>query len=345
MKAISRFCLTLPHGEDIYLFTLFNSRGTKVSISNYGAIITSFVIVQPGGVPNDIVLGFDKMDDYFSPEYLANYPWFGAAIGRYGNRIRNASINIDGIQYELSKNIGNDQLHGGREGFDRKVWQLKESGDSFLVLAYSSEDGEEGFPGRLDVTLRIELSQADELSYEYTASTDKPTAVNLTHHSYFNLENGTGTIDEHEVRIPADHILEQDANLVATGRLLPVVNTNYDFTSRRKIHNINQPNGYDQSFILRNQGKEEKLAAEAWSPASGLKLEVWTTEPTVHFYTGRYIPVIRGKHRSQYGPYSAFCLETQVHPNAINIPHFPDTILRPGNLYRHKTTYRIIQDE
>ena len=340
-----KFCLTHPLGEDIYLFTLSGNNGTKVTISNYGAIITSFVWQRPDGIDNDIVLGFDRMEDYFSPAYLENYPWFGAAIGRYGNRIANATITVDGEQYQLSNNRGPDQLHGGHEGFDKKVWEVLDAGDSFLALGYTSPDGEEGFPGKLNVTLRFDLGD-DELSYQYHTSCDKPTPVNLTHHSYFNLNNGKGKIFDHHLRIPADHYLKQNENLVTTGILAPVFDTKYDFNVRRPIQNLPLANGdYDQSFVLRDQSREMKLAAEAWCSESSTRLEVWSTEPVVHFYSGKYIPVIQGKGGRLYEPFSAFCLETQVHPNAINFPHFPDTILRPGQTYYQKTSYRLRQEQ
>jgi aldose 1-epimerase len=345
MKMSGKFCPTHPSGEDIYLFTLSASNGTQVTISNYGAIITSFVWKRPGSIDNDIVLGFDRMEDYLSPLYLENYPWFGAAIGRYGNRIANATISVDGALYKLSNNRGPDQLHGGHVGFDKKVWNVQDAGDAFLVLGYRSADGEEGFPGILDVELRFDLVD-DELSYQYHATCNKPTPVNLTHHSYFNLDNGKGRIFDHHLRIPADHYLQQNENLVTTGVLEPVHNTRYDFNIRRPIKSLPLSDGdYDQSFVLKDQGRQMKLAAEAWCPNSATRLEVWSTEPVVHFYSGKFIPVIQGKAGQLYGPYSAFCLETQVHPNAVNFPHFPDTILRPGQTYFQKTSYRLMHEQ
>lgn len=334
----SHFCFTHPDpgGEDIYLFTLINSKGTTVSISNYGGIITSFRVIQKDGSVNNIVLGFDKMEQYLDAEYVKNYPFFGAAIGRYGNRISQGKFSIDGRQYSLEQNLGPDHLHGGISGFDKKVWACDSISPASLLLKYQSKDGEEGYPGKLDVMLRFELNDENELSYEYTAVTDKPTAVNLTHHSYFNLNNGKGTIGDHYVKINGSFVLGQDKNHTANGNLLPVEGTAYDFRQFRQINqNGNAAESYDQSFVL--DTKTTPPAAEAYSEESGLKLQVFTTEPVVHLYTGQSIPPLNG-----YGPFSGFCLETQIHPNAINIPHFPDTVLRPGDVYHQKTIYRIV---
>ena len=342
------FCFTHYSGEDIYLFTLRNIKGTEVCISNYGAIITSFKVPGAGGVINDIVLGFDKIEDYLSEEYLAGYPYFGAAIGRYANRIRNGEFNIDGGRYTLKKNKVTDHLHGGIAGFDKKVWEYQSGSAKTLVLKYRSMDGEEGYPGTLDSTLGFELTDDNELIYEYTASTDKPTAINLTHHSYFNLNSGYGTINDHLVRINSAAILRQDDNFVVTGKTIMVEDTIYDFRQLRPIANEwNAPDGYDQSFVLEENSPVDEItglafAAEAFSEQSKLKLEVYTNEPLVHFYTGKWIPTLHGKNGNNYAPFNGFCFETHKHPNAINIPHFPNTILRPGETYQTKTMYRII---
>lgn len=344
-KQTGTYCFTHSSGEDVYLFTLRNTKGTEVLISNYGAIINSFKLKMPDGEVNDIVLGFDTIENYLSEDYLLNYPWFGAAVGRYANRIKNAAFEMDEIKYPLTKNNGNDQLHGGNVGFDKKVWQLVAMGETpndCLELFYKSADGEEGFPGNLEVTIRFELTEDNELSYEYKATCDKATAVNLTHHGYFNLNNGIGTIEDHEIKIYSAATLEQDGNFVATGNILPVENTILDFTDFTRIgERLTKNEGYDQSFIVVKN--ETSLVAEARSLHSGVHLQVFSTEPIVHFYTGKWIPVIKGKNGSIYSPFTGFCLETQIHPNAVNIPHFPKTILRPGEVYHHKTTYRINQ--
>lgn len=341
-KFKKQFCFTRSSGEDIYLFTLSNAKGTEVCITNYGAIITSFKIRQANGIINDIVLGFDKVEDYLSEQYLAGYPYFGAAIGRYANRIKNGEFIIDDKKYFLKKNKGTDHLHGGDNGLDKKVWIGNSSSKNMLTLKYKSVDREEGYPGNLETELRFELTDNNELIYEYTASTDKPTAVNLTHHSYFNLNNGKGNIGDHWVTINAATILEQDTNFVVTGKQLPVENTVYDFTKTRRIdENWNVNDGYDQTYVIENINILNPVA-EAYSKKSGLTLQVFTSEPVVHFYTGKWIPSLNGKNGNNYGPFSGFCFETQKHPNAINIPHFPNTILRPGETYYTKTIYRVI---
>ncbi len=345
LKDKGQFCFKHSAGEDIYLFTLRNANA-EISIINYGAIITSFKVKQPGGNINDIVLGFDHPEDYLAEEYLAEYPYFGAAIGRYANRIKNGQFSIDEKFYPLAKNRGTDHLHGGRAGFDKKVWKCDHYSNNKLVLKYRSKDGEEGYPGNLDITIRFELNN-NELLYEFFANTDAPTTVNLTHHSYFNLNNGKGEIGDHTVKVNSSYILEQDDNLVVTGKKLAVQNTPYDFRIPKRINKEWPAIGYDQTFVLDENLPMDlssglSFAADAFSEKSNLKLEVYTSEPVVHFYTGKWIPVLKGKNGNQYGPFSGFCLETQKHPNAINISHFPNTILRPGETYHTKTMYRII---
>ncbi|HEV7779930.1 MAG TPA: aldose epimerase family protein [Chitinophagaceae bacterium] len=337
-------CFTDPSGKDVLLFTLQNSKGTEVMITNYGAIITSFIIRDEDGKTNDIVLGFDRIQDYFSADYLTEYSWFGAAVGRTANRIKGGHFRIDDQEYYLTRNRETSQLHGGDSGFDRKTWEFAGQGDSpqpWLRLNYCSPDGEEGFPGNLDVSILFELNDANELSYTYTAVTDKTTVVNLTHHSYFNLDNGNGTIEDHEIKIHASSLLEQDDDLVATGTILPVANTVFDFRNFTRIGNgLKEIGEYDKSFVVDQQGTN--LVAEARSLRSGLQLQIFCNEPVVHFYSGKWIPEVKGKNDIMYGPFSGFCLETHKHPNAVNIPHFPNTILRPGETYHQKTLYKII---
>lgn len=340
-----KYCFTHATGEKVYLFALRNAMGTEVLITNYGAIISSFKIKLANGKVNDIVLGFDNIEDYLDDDYLNDYPWFGAAVGRHANRIKDAAFEIDGTKYHLTKNRGNNQLHGGEGGFDRKVWQFVAQGEAphhWIELKYISKDGEEGFPGNLEVIIRYELNNENEFSYEYKATCDKATVVNLTHHGYFNLNNGKGTVEDQEVKIYSAAVLEQDENLVATGNVFPVVNTAFDFNEFVQIGNgLKRIEEFDKSFVV--DKNNESLVAEAKSFQSGIHMKVYSTEPIVHFYSGKWIPVIKGKNGITYGPLSGFCLETQKHPNAINIPHFPNTILRPGEVYHQKTSYRITQ--
>ncbi len=342
MEKAGLFCFTHPSGKDIYLYSLRNVGGTEVLITNYGAIITSYKIQMPDKTSNDIVLGFDQVHDYLNADYLQVYPFMGTAVGRYANRIKNASFRIDDQEYKVSKNRGNDQLHGGFEGFDKKVWDFVSLDEkcNLLQLKYLSSHGEEGFPGNLEVQICFELSDDNDLIYEYSATCDQPTAVNLTHHGYFNLNNGEGTITDHEIRIHSDKILEQDENLVTTGNYIAVDGTKYDF---REFNSIGErmAGGYDQSFVVDKKPDQLSIVAEVQSKKSGLKLQVLTTEPLVHFYTAQGFPKLRGKNNTEYGPFSGFCLETQKHPNAINIPKFPNTVLRPGEKYFQKNVYKI----
>lgn len=326
---------THPGGEDIYLFHLINKQGTEVRVTNLGAITTAFIVPTIKG-PVNIVLGFDKVADYLSPDYLAAYPYFGAAIGRYANRIANGKFTIDGQSYEVTCNQPPHHLHGGQEGFDKKIWQVKayDAANAQLILTYKSVDGEEGFPGELNTELQIDLTNENELVYTFRATTDQPTVVNLTHHDYFDLDPLSEGINAQLVQIDADHWLAQNDSFVVTGELIPV-NEAFDFRVPKPIGQDADPvKGYDQSFVVNKSGGP---VASAFSTKTGLKLEVFTTAPVVHFYTGRYIPLLNGK----FGPFSGYCFETQVHPNAINIPSFPDTILRPGETYEQQTTYRV----
>jgi len=349
MSVRQQYCFTNSFGEDIYLFTLRNASGTEATITNYGAIITSFKIEKRDGTINDIVLGFDRVEDYFSENYLQQYPWFGCAVGRYANRIKNAGFSIDGKKYILSKNRGNDQLHGGLNGFDKKTWQFISSGEtpqSFLELKYISKDREEGFPGNLDVVIRFELTDENELSYQYTATCDQPTAVNLTHHSYFNLNNGSGTIHDHEIKIYSSNMLEQDEDLTPTGNIDPVADTVFDFRNFQRIGDgLAKIPEYDKGFTIDKKvsNRTVSLVAEARLMRTKTFLQIYSTEQVVQFYSGKWTPVVKGKNGIMYGPFSGFCLETHNYLNAVNIPHFPNTILRPGEIYFQKTVYKIIQ--
>lgn len=336
-----------PSGEDIYLFTLRNTSGMEICVSNYGGIVTSWKWPMQRGVFYELLLGFDKLEDYFNPVYLQHYPWMGAAIGRYANRIKNARFTIEGTEFVLPANNFTEHLHGGDNGFDKTIWNIVRVDEQEVVLSHTSPAGHGGYPGKLDVLLTFSVSD-NGFGYRFTATSDAATPVNLTHHGYFNLDNGAGTISEHEIRIPADYVLAQGENFVPGGDLIPVSGTPYDFRQWRKINvNSAMPNGFDQSFVVKEKGKSERplLAAEARSLVSGITLRVFSTEPVVHFYTGSYIPVVRGHHGVEYGPFSGFCLETQIHPNAVNVPSFPTTILHPGETYVQETFYEVVAGE
>ena len=336
-----KFCFDHPSGKGIYLYTLRNANGSEVIISNYGAIVLSYRIKTDEGF-NDIVLGFESVADYLKADYLQTYPYMGAAIGRYANRIKDSAFEIDGNRYTLSRNWGSDQLHGGLEGFDKKVWDFVSFDEkcNILQLAYRSADGEEGFPGNLDVNICFELNDDDDLIYEYSATTDQPTAVNLAHHGYFNLNNGEGTIQDHELKVYAEKVLAQDSNLSATGAYVDVADTRFDFTDFKRIGDQLE-GGYDQSFEVEKDSGQLSMVAELVSKTSGLKLQVLSTEPVLHVYTAQGLPHLKGKYGHQYGAFSAVCLETQKHPNAVNVPSFPNTILRPGEKYFQRNVYKV----
>jgi aldose 1-epimerase len=342
METEQLYCFTHSNGEDIYLFTLRNANGTAATVTNHGATLTSYKIKLKNGSINDIVLGFDDPKGYFGDDYIAHYPWMGAAVGRLANRVMPSEFVLNGKKYILPANNGEAHLHGGPIGFDRRSWKLKSKGDGFLELTYQSPDGEQGYPGDLEVTIRFELNEANELSYQYTATTDRTTPLNLTHHAYFNLSNGEGAILDHELRIPASKMLEQDKGLSTTGKILEVPNTPFDFRSFHRINErLEESGGYDRSFIVDNKDQSLQLVAEARS--GNIQLQVFSTEQILHFYSGVWMPKVKGKNGVQYGPYSGFCLETHNFPNAVNVPSFPETILKPGEVYSQKTVYKILE--
>jgi len=342
MKILLSEALFQHNGEDVFLFTLKNKAGVEVCISNLGAIIQSFKVPDRDGNVIDIVLGFDTMAQYLSSEYLNNKSYLGAIVGRYANRVGNACIKIDEDTYQLSPNLSPHQIHGGFEGFDSKVWHVENAdqlSDGKLKMSYLSKDNEEGYPGNLNVSISFSLNDTNELMIETEAVTDKPTAINLTHHDYFNL-HGTGRIEDHWVQIPSEFYLGQYPDNLANGEILPVNGTKYDFNNLKQIKEDWDPVlGYDQSFVLNKEYGAYGKAASAYSEKSGIKLEVFTDEPTVHFYTGMHLGNTNARNGQSYKPFTGFCFETQHHCNAVNIPEFPSTILRPGKSYRHKTSY------
>jgi aldose 1-epimerase len=344
MSLIQSPVLFHHQNEDVYLFTLKNSNGVEITISNLGAIIRSFIVPDSSGNSIDIVLGFDRMEQYIEESYVQSNSYLGAIVGRYANRISNSIFELDSKQYQLNSNHPPHQLHGGCDGFDRKVWKIESSSDNpnpMLVLSYLSMDGEEGFPGNLRVQVSFELNEYNELIMRTEATTDKPTPINLTHHGYFNL-NGSGTIEDHFAEIRASYYLGQHKDLVPNGEILSVEDTIYDFRNEKQISRVwNPENGYDQSFVLDKGYGEWGKAAMAYSESSGIKLEVFTDEPTVQFYTGKHLNNKGVKGGSDYSPYCGLCFETQHHTNAVNIPDFPSTILRPGEVYSRRTSYKV----
>lgn len=329
--------------DSVFLFTLTNRNGTQVKISNYGGTATSFVTKDNKGNRSSIVVGFDSLS-----AYLRHPPYFGATIGRYGNRIANASFKLDGVEYKLNANDGKNTLHGGIKGFDKVVWTPLAINDTVpqLSLSYLSKDGEEGFPGNLNAKVTFSLSDNDELKIEYEATTDKATPINLTNHSYFNLSgNVDNTILNHNLQIEADGYTPVNSELIPTGEIVPVKGTPFDFTTAKKVgRDMNAvPGGYDHNFVLNNYNKELRKVATLSDSISGRSLEIYTDQPGLQFYAGNFLDGSFKNHDGKpIGPHSALCLETQHFPNSPNQPNFPNTILRPGEQFQSTTVYKVV---
>jgi aldose 1-epimerase len=332
-----------PDGKAVDLYILGNGKGMTAKIITYGGIITQLDVPDRDRKTANVVLGFDDLEGY-----LKGHPYFGAIVGRVGNRIAKGKFTLDGQEYTLATNNGPNHLHGGKKGFDKVVWTaepIQKAEDVGLQLTYRSPDGDEGYPGNLTMTVIYRLTPQNELRIEYTATTDKATPVNLTNHSYFNLAGpGSGNILGHELMIPADKVTPTDDALIPTGEFQDVKGTPFDFTTPRTIGSrIDKlkvkPVGYDINYVLRD-GKELRHAAWVHEPKSGRVMEVFTSEPGVQFYTGNFLDgSIKGL-GGIYRQHQAFCLETQHFPDAVHHPNFPSVILRPGQTYRQTTVYR-----
>ncbi|GAA4306454.1 aldose epimerase family protein [Nibribacter koreensis] len=327
------------------LYTLQNSKGMRVTISNYGGAITSILAPDQLGTLGEVVLGFDDMDAYTSPAYLANQPYFGAIIGRYGNRIAKGRFSLNGKEYTLATNNGPNHLHGGVKGFDKVFWEVEELPvKNALRLTYTSPDGEEGYPGTVQVTVLYVLTPDNELVIEYQATTDQATPINLTNHTYFNLSGGEAQDAlDHLLCIAADRYVVVSEALIPTGDLPKVEGTPMDFQTPVAIGaRIEQvPGGYDHTYVLKETGKHLKRAATVEDPLSGRCLEVCTTEPGIQFYSGNFLDgSLQGHGGRTYKKHYGFCLETQHFPDSPNQPAFPNTILEPGEKYHQKTVYR-----
>jgi aldose 1-epimerase len=337
-------------GAPIYLYTLSNKKGMEVAITNYGATVVTLKVPDRAGKAADVVLGFDTLEGYEN-----GTAYFGATIGRYGNRIGNGQFSLDGKTYTLPKNNGNNTLHGGIVGFNKKIWKAQEltaKGGESLEMSYLSADGEEGFPGNLSVRVAFTLpADRNELKIDYSASTDKDTVLNLTNHSYFNLAGErNGDILDHVLTLHAKQFTPVDKTLIPTGELRNVAGTPMDFTSATAIGKRINDNyeqlvfgkGYDHNWVLTSGGgKGLALAAEAYDPKSGRKLEVLTTEPGVQFYSGNFLDgSAKGKGNKAYGQRAAFCLETQHFPDSPNHPNFPSTVLKPNSVFHSQTVFR-----
>jgi aldose 1-epimerase len=330
-------------GTDVYLYTLTNENGMTVKVITLGAIVTSLTAPDRNGRYEDVVLGFDNLKSY-----LDGHPYFGAIVGRYGNRIAKGRFELDGAEYTLATNNGNNHLHGGLAGFDKKVWivEINQSIDFIgLTLSYLSQDMEEGYPGNLSVSVTYTLTKDDELKIDYEAETDKATPVNITHHGYFNLTACRENILNHEVTIMADRFTVVDEELIPTGELRDVEGTDMDFrtpmTVEARIANVE--GGYDHNYVLNKTGEGMVLAARVFEATSGRQMEVYTTEPGMQFYTGNFLDgSLKGKGGKVYQKHFGFCMETQHFPDSPNQPTFPTVILRPGEKYTHSTVYKFM---
>jgi aldose 1-epimerase len=333
----------MPDGRTVEVFTLTNAGGTEVRAITYGAIITSLRVPDRNGTPGDIVLGFDRLESY-----LKGHPFFGSIVGRYGNRIAGGKFTLDGRTYTLATNNGPNHLHGGKVGFDKAVWAAEPaSNEAAVVFTHTSPDGDEGYPGTLEVRITYTLTDKNELVVDYHATTDKPTPVNLTQHSYFNLA-GRGDILGHELTINADRYTPVDATLIPTGTLAPVEGTPFDFRKPTAIGaRIEAPHeqlkfgqGYDHNFVLNGEANTLRQAARLTEPKTGRSLDVATTEPGMQFYTGNFLDgTLTGKGGQVYQRRAGLCLETQHYPDSPNKSNFPSVIVRPGQEYRSKTVF------
>ena len=334
-------------GQNVDLYTIRNARGFEAKITNYGGIVVSLKVPDRNGKFADVVLGFNDFDSY-----LKNDPYLGAIIGRYGNRIAKGRFTLNGAVYQLAVNNGENHLHGGIKGFDKVVWTgvaRSTKGGPEIVLTYLSKDGEEGYPGNLKVTVVYRLTNND-LRIDYTATTDKDTVTNLTHHSYFNLAGeGNGDILNHLVTINANRFIPTDAGSIPTGELRSVAGTPFDFLKATAIgarinddeEQLKLGRGYDHTFVINGNPGRLRLAATAYEQTSGRVMQVWTTEPGVQFYTGNFLDgTLTGKSGKIYPRRSGFCLETQHYPDSPNQPSFPTTTLKKGATYKSTTIYR-----
>lgn len=333
-------------GKKTDLFILANAAGIEICATNFGARIVSWLAPDRDGNLADIVLGHDGIAEYIA----APDSYFGSAIGRYGNRIAGGAFTLDGIEYRIPINNGGNALHGGPIGFESRVWDARQTGGAEVEFHLLSEDGDQGFPGNLDVTMVYALTNDNELKITYRATTDKPTVVNLTHHSFFNLRGaGGGSINDHIMMINADSYTPVTKALIPTGEIAPVAGTPLDFRQPAAIgarvdaasEQLENSGGYDHNWVLNKSGDSPQLAARVVEPQSGRTLEVFTTEPGIQFYAGNFLDgKTRGKGGKTYGYRTAFCLETQHFPDSPNRKNFPSTVLRPGETYAQTCVYK-----
>ncbi len=334
------------NGDSTDLYVLKNANGVEVTLTNYGGRIVSVMVPDRDGKLQDVVLGFDNVDDYVNVNNN-----FGATIGRYGNRIAHGKITVEGTEYELPQNNFGHTLHGGPEGFDKKVFQAVQLDSQTVVFTYLSKDGEAGFPGNLDVKVTMTLTDDNAIDLQYEATTDKETVVNLTNHSYFNLSgDGNDTILNDSLTIHADAFTPVDDTFMTTGEIAPVEGTPMDFRTAtaigERIDNydfvqLKNGDGYDHNWVLNTNGDVTQVAATVYSPATGIQLDVYTNEPGVQVYTGNFLDgTVTGKNGAVYAKRNAICLETQKYPDSPNKPDWPSPYLKPGEKYSSRCIYK-----
>ena len=329
-------------GKQVFEFTLTNKNGVEVKILNYGGLVTQLLVPDKQGNFDDVVLGYDSLQDY-----IKDTPYFGAIVGRYGNRIAKGQFTIDGQTYKLALNNGPNHLHGGIKGFDKIVWDAEDfikPEAAGVILTHLSPDNEEGYPGNLKAKITYTLTNDNELKIDYEAETDKSTVINLTHHSYFNLKGqGNGNILGHHMQILADRFTPVDATLIPTGELKDVQSTPMDFRKPAAIGSrIEQvEGGYDHNFVLNNTDGKMRLVAKVTEPKTGRTMGVFTDQPGIQFYSGNFLDGSNiGKGGKPYLKHFGFCLETQHFPDSPNQANFPSTLLKPGETYKTQTIYR-----
>ena len=328
--------------QNIMLFTMQNSEGTEVAITNYGATVTSIKTKDKSGKPGQIVCGFDNIE-----QFKGDQPFFGAVCGRYANRIANGKFSLEGKEYSLAINNAPNTLHGGNKGFDKVVWDYEVVENAQAVgikLTYVSKDMEEGYPGTLTATVTYLLNENNELQIHYTAKTDKTTVVNLTNHAYYNLGGFAGEVTDHLLQINANSYTETDNTSIPTGKIIELAGTAYDFRELTLIGDRikGTANGYDDNFILNKAGQPAcSFTAKVVHPGTGRTMEVYTTEPGVQFYSANYLDgTIKGHDGVVYKKRFALCLETQHFPDSPNHGHFPNTVLKPGETYTQTTIHK-----
>ncbi len=340
----------MPDGKEVSLYTLINSNGLKAEIINYGGVIVSLTVPDREGRMADVVLGYDNLEDY-----LDRSPFFGALVGRYANRLEGACFTLNGVTYELNKNEGDNQLHGGLKGFARSVWDariLSDGGNESLELSLFSPDGEEYYPGNLEVRVIYRLTDDNALEIEYYGVSDKDTVLNLTNHAYFNLSgHDSGTILDHELLLDADFYTPINKESIPTGEILSVKNTPMDFTNAKPLgegllnpdqnEQMRNGSGYDHNWVLKTTGNEPQKIGELYDTKSGRLMTILTTKPGVQLYTGNFLKSAgAGKNGVIYDKWHGLCLETQYFPNSMKHRHFPSPVLKAGQTYHHTTVYQ-----